>query len=154
MYSTHGGHLAILFLKPFISTISFAPSRTTIPIMRQKAILQRAKWRGCGQGWGNMDRAFKTGSRNKKKFKCKKQSTVLATDLGSLNTQNTYYPGSISITQASILSLIWIPILVFYLLIISLLCSLNANNISTRLTTLSSLCEQVEMNMSLYKSLR
>ena len=91
-----------------------------------------------------MERAFKTGSRNKKIFKCKKQSTVLATDLGSLNTQNTYYPGSISITQASILSLIWIPILVFYLLIISLLCSLNANNISTRLTTLSSLCEQVD----------
>ena len=56
-----------------------------------------------------MDGAVKveTGSRNKKIFKCKKQSTVLATDLGSLNTQNTYYPGSISITQASILSLIW-----------------------------------------------
>ena len=48
---------------------------------------------------------------------------------------------STSITQASIPSLIWISIFVFYLLIISLLCSLKANNISTRLTTLSSLCE-------------
>ena len=51
---------------------------------------------------------------------------------------------STSIIQASILSLIWISILVLYLLIISLPCGLNANNISTRLTTLSSLCEHVD----------
>ena len=64
-------------------------------------------------------------------------------NLGSLNTQNTCYPGSISITQSSTPSLIWISILVFYWLIISLLFSLNANNTSTRLTT-SSLCEHVD----------
>ena len=48
--------------------------------MRQKAILQRAKWPGCGQGWGNIDRAFEveTRSRNKKILKYKKQPTVLA----------------------------------------------------------------------------
>ena len=166
--------------------------------MRQKAILQRAKWRGCGQGWGNMDRAFKVeaGSRNKKIFKYK-ISLLFWQNLGSLNTSylacvagawkwwaqektgarerdtrgerelnhpsrapvlsfahyfqapatqatSTSYPESTSITQASILSLIWISVHVFYLLIISLLCSLNANNISTRLTTLSSLCEHVD----------
>ena len=110
-----------------------------------KAILQRAKWRGCGQVWGNMDRAVKveTGSRNKKNLSIK-SSLLFWQNPGSLNTQNTCYPGSISITQSSTPSLIWISILVFYWLIISLLCSLNANNTSTRLTTLSSLCEHVD----------
>ena len=73
-----------------------------------------------------------------------KSSLLFWQNLGSLNTQNTCYPGSISITQSSTPSLIWISILVFYWLIISLLCSLNANNTSTRLTTLSSLCEHVD----------
>ena len=103
------------------------------------------KWRGCGQGWGNMDRAVKveTGSRNKKNLSIK-SSLLFWQNPGSLNTQNTCYPGSISIIQSSTPSLIWISILVFYWLIISLLCSLNANNTSTRLTTLSSLCEHVD----------
>ena len=103
------------------------------------------KWRGCGQGWGNMDRAVKveTGSRNKKNLSIK-SSLLFWQNPGSLNTQNTCYPESISITQSSTPSLIWISILVFYWLIISLLCSLNANNTSTRLTTISSLCEHVD----------
>ena len=47
--------------------------------MRQKALLKRAKWRAYGQGWVNMDEAFKveTGSRNKKILKYKMQSFVL-----------------------------------------------------------------------------
>ena len=83
-----------------------------------------------------------------------KSSLLFWQNLGSLNSQNTCYPGSISITQSSTPSLIWISILVFYWLIISLLCSLNANNTSTRLTTYHLFANTLTMNMSLYKSLR
>ena len=72
-----------------------------------------------------------------------KSSLLFWQNLGSLNTQNTCYPGSISITQSSTPSLLDLNPC-FLWLIISLLCSLNANNTSTRLTTLSSLCEHVD----------
>ena len=139
--------MAKLFLKPFISTKSFAPSCTTIPIMRQlegsltegrsDAVADRVEeiWIGLLKS--------KPGVEIRKKLSIK-SSLLFWQNLGSLNTQNTCYPGSISITKSSTPSLIWISILVFYWLIISLLCSLNANNTSTRLTTLSSLCEHVD----------
>ena len=94
-----------------------------------------------------MDRAFKvengSTSRNKKIFKYKKQSTVLAKPRFSehpehlLSRKYKYHPVFHSISNLDLNPC-------FLWLIISLLCSLNANNTSTRLTTLSSLCEHVD----------
>ena len=108
-----GGQLAILFLKPFISsTKSFAPP-DVIPMFFIS--LQRAKWSGCRHGWGNVDRAIEVEI---SKYLGMKSSLLFWRNLGSLNTS---YQGRTSIT--SIPSLIWISILVFYLLIICLVYS-------------------------------
>ena len=122
--------MAILFLKPFISlTKSFAPPGVIPMFLSAYREPSEAVAGRVEEMWIGLFEVEIS------KYLGMKSSLLFWRNLDSLNTS---YQGRTSIT--SILSLIWISVLVFYLLIICLVFSFQ-RKIST---WLSSLCEPVE----------